>query len=705
MDGRVLLRSLRMENFGCFQDRTISFQPGLNQLIGPNESGKSTIIRALYTVLFEDGPTSKKAIAEQKHWTGEGSFRLTLIFTVGDKEFMLIRDYGMGQDIMSDNDGLMYEGRAIREKLTRYFGTANRRLFEAVFSFSSDYPDALEGQRTRVKAALETPLFSGFDRTRADAYLEEQIKSLDNPRAHGPRELDTLGERIQECLRRKRECDDRLSSLERAGQERRQAQEQVKQNEEEIGRLERLVAGAEAYQHLDQKMGGLEERLQTHLTGYSRAVQTAETLEKLEKELNHLNAPPADELVRIVARRDELAGLVDSAKQRMDVLIERRNATGRAFWGTGSLLAVVCLVYVLQSLGAIPIGDMGKTLSMFLWAMAAIWTGCLGMYLYRIRGKKEATSHLRKVNARLNSFYADLNNFYDLKSADPVKSLTELDNRRQALELKIQSLRETIAVISDNKGIPGLVSVKEQLETEVALANKELATLVVFAPYAGRLAELKDELTACRVRRNAYADQAASLSERCSSLATLEQEKAVVEAELEMLKRRHRDLTEQLEVLHITRSALNRAADRLIEQTFQDFNDDASRHLATLTNGRHDRLRLSAENGGRFELEIHQTGKWLPLGEHLSSSTRDAIYLALRQAAMDRVASDFAVPVVFDQADVRMDRTRRNAFAGLLAALADERQVIYCATETTRPENSANIIYLDLVETEPVSSN
>ena len=68
-DEQVILKSLRMENFGCFDDHEVAFALGLNQIIGPNESGKSTIIKALFTVLFEDGNTRKRTVAAL---TGEG---------------------------------------------------------------------------------------------------------------------------------------------------------------------------------------------------------------------------------------------------------------------------------------------------------------------------------------------------------------------------------------------------------------------------------------------------------------------------------------------------------------------------------------------------------------------------------------------------------------------------------------------------------
>ncbi len=46
---RPYIESLHIENYGCIQDATFHFTP-LHALIGPNDSGKSTVLRALLTV-------------------------------------------------------------------------------------------------------------------------------------------------------------------------------------------------------------------------------------------------------------------------------------------------------------------------------------------------------------------------------------------------------------------------------------------------------------------------------------------------------------------------------------------------------------------------------------------------------------------------------------------------------------------------------
>ena len=48
----MIIRKVRLAPFGGVADKTYTFDQGLNVLLGPNEAGKSTLINAIYAVLF-----------------------------------------------------------------------------------------------------------------------------------------------------------------------------------------------------------------------------------------------------------------------------------------------------------------------------------------------------------------------------------------------------------------------------------------------------------------------------------------------------------------------------------------------------------------------------------------------------------------------------------------------------------------------------
>ena len=43
----MYIARIRIQNYRCFRDSTIEFQPGLNVIIGENNAGKTTLLKAL----------------------------------------------------------------------------------------------------------------------------------------------------------------------------------------------------------------------------------------------------------------------------------------------------------------------------------------------------------------------------------------------------------------------------------------------------------------------------------------------------------------------------------------------------------------------------------------------------------------------------------------------------------------------------------
>ena len=89
----MLILSARIENFGTIKDQVeVNFDDGLNVLHGPNECGKSTLMRAIWYALTRRAQSGAQDIAQIKPKTG-GTPRVEVEVTIGEDRYRITKTF------------------------------------------------------------------------------------------------------------------------------------------------------------------------------------------------------------------------------------------------------------------------------------------------------------------------------------------------------------------------------------------------------------------------------------------------------------------------------------------------------------------------------------------------------------------------------------------------------------------------------------
>lgn len=95
-----MLKKLRMVDFKVFEDQVIDFNQGTTAIVGPNGSGKTTILEAIEFALFRSVTRKEKAIRKVeeviRHNSKKAVVELTFIAPVNRKEYKVTRTIHKG---------------------------------------------------------------------------------------------------------------------------------------------------------------------------------------------------------------------------------------------------------------------------------------------------------------------------------------------------------------------------------------------------------------------------------------------------------------------------------------------------------------------------------------------------------------------------------------------------------------------------------
>ena len=281
------LERIRLKAFGCFQQQDFELHNGVNLIFGPNFSGKSTLVNAIFFTLTGKPIVPRvdtSAIKNAKAYSGTAGLQ----FVVDDERYQLYRATGKRIQLRSQKNGgwqVLFDEKRVKvteDLLQERFGIMHEQLALTTFLREGEIFEFLARQSTTRRDILHTLL--GIDRL-----IEVRERFIDTRR---------IAKREQGRIRAHQ------NSLRFNAQN---------ANEAEIARIEEKLKGLEATYsastgdaELIAEWAQHQKRLQTQFDALTR--QRNETLSGFDD----------------VAKLHEMIGLIETSIQEYTGLEEKR---------------------------------------------------------------------------------------------------------------------------------------------------------------------------------------------------------------------------------------------------------------------------------------------------------------------------------------------------------------------------------------------
>ena len=683
----MILERLELERVRRFSPRfACTFAPGLNAVVGPNESGKSTLFKSLEAALFWDPKSSREEVRSLYAWGDKRPFAIRLHFRSGDLNYRLWKDFH-GKEILLEEHptGKVWrDARSALGHIEDLLGMKTPEVFAASAAVAQGQlvlPERGKGRKA-LEEALANAMTGGGEGGGAERAIELLDKNIQNL---------TIGlkDKAYKTPGPIKAAEERLASLQGRYGEVALAYAQRVSDQRDLKAAERElleVAGAlEAKQSLlavETERRKLQDSLNEHKERYSEIDRRHWAFEK-----NTQGVREADKALEGLgsAALLEAGGLTElrGALERRDILTTSLKEARKALkdtpvpslWGP-ALLGVLGIAAPLApsmvspwpglKLGAMVLGVAALAVASWLWYRRAVARRVLG------DRRAEATrreAELEEVEERLGELS------YRAGVASPEETL-----RRAERAARIRDERERL--LSEREGLLGgrsaeaLGAERSELLRKMAVLEERLSEERFGGPALDpekfaeigmefeKLAVSRDELTKQVDRLRTILEFSADQSEGLAEL-----EEAIDAAEREL--NRHR---RSLQVRELAKTALEESRQAAIGPAAKRFQEILGRYVSKMSVGRYTEVRLGTTLSALEVLGPERED--FVRSQELSFGAAEQLLLAARLTLTELLAGNKRTPLLLDEPFGSFDERRLGATMKLLSSIAQQRQVI-----------------------------
>jgi DNA repair exonuclease SbcCD ATPase subunit len=728
----VRITRLQLRDVRRHADLDLALAPGLTVVRGPNESGKSTLQRAIELALTRRVTSNSGEMDGMRSWGAGDEDRpwIRVEFEQEDEDGTrngaLEKAFrGQKGTVKLDVDGESITDPArADEVLAELTGIPSEAFFRSTASVRHHELDGLQRDEAALRDRLQASI-SGADRgtSRARKKLERAVYDLNTKGDKNPGRIKAAEANLAEATAAERNGESALAQLERDRDTLAQARDDRAVAETELTEQRSMLEKARLAERLIAERDQAQERFER----YSSAVDVSKQVDELEATHPSSNGLPAlrEALAKVRAADMRIREINAALAGEIEVQFEIKAPTPRAWRPT----AMAAVLTILAGVGIMAAGQLNLLPENLLPEFSINPTGGAPITLPGERVLAVALVlvgvFLALIGRRQRIRAQDVRRSKDMRSQEIERRLRGRSMLEQELHMEEVTLTNLLAALDlpDLEAVEALVSAEEEHIGNILRLRAQLEGLVGREP-TETLPDLRDRAAldieqkssalealgpiAHEPRARERLEVAVTDAERAVSLsrdteaqakARVEQnpvdaeevaghaEKAAMWAEqLELLQRRARVYEAALKALNDAERATIRTATRYLERRM-------SGDLERVTAGRYRRVQVDDEN---LSLRVYAPERrdWVDVSS-LSQGTLDTVYLAARIGLVRLVTGDRRPPLVMDDPFVTLDDERATRALDLLRDVSRDFQVIYLTTSDRYDAKADAVVHLE----------
>ena len=731
---------LQLRNVRRHADLDLPLAPGLTVIRGPNESGKSTIQRALELALTRRVTSGSGDLDGMRSWNAGDDDRPWVRLEFAQEDLDGTRTGTLEKSFRGARGAVKLEidGETITdptradEMLADLTGIPSEAFFRSTASVRHHELDGLARDEAALRDRLQASI-SGADRgtSRARRKLERAIQTLNAKGDKNPGLLKAAEASLAAATTAQRDGEAALEQLEADRDLLAQSRDDRMAAEAELNEQRSMLEKARLAERLVSEREQAKERFER----YSNAVDVSRQIDELESAHPSSNGLPAlrEALTKVRASDMRIREVKAALAGEVEVQFEMKAPTPRAWRPT----AVAALLLIFGGV-AIAVGDQLKVLPKLLPTISVgggldlPGAGVLAGLLVLVGAILAVVGRRQRIRAQ------DMRKNKDMRSQEIERRLRGRSMLEQELQMEEVTLTNLLAALElpDLAAVEALVAAEEAHIGQILRLRAQLEGLVGREPTetlsdlrdkaaldveqkAGALEQLGPIVREPRARERLEvavtdADRALGLARDTEAQAKARVEQNSVDAEevaghaeqaaqwaeqLDLLQRRARVYEATLKALDAAERATIRSATRYLERRMVG---DVER----VTAGRYRRVQVDDQD---LSLKVYapERGDWVDVSE-LSQGTLDTVYLAARIGLVRLVTGDRRPPLVLDDPFVTLDDERAKRALELLRDVSADFQVIYLTT-SNRYDKSADAVQVlpgpvEVTPPEPVAA-